>query len=118
MRLYSYLLIAALIFSGCSSKRSSDNYHRQSYQRHYSIIIDAEHKATPAGSRVLRTARDMATSGEIIRGACWDYLNTAYLRAGYPYAKRKRVYVSRKGGPYAPLSMIKPGDWLYYIITG
>ena len=64
---------------------------------------------------MLRAAREMSTSGEIIRGACWDYLNTAYLRAGYPYTKRKRVYLSSKGGPYAPSNMVQSGDWLYYI---
>jgi hypothetical protein len=109
------LTVSLFSFSNCSSKRSTAYKHQQSYNRHYAVIINAERKATHAGQRVLRTAREMSTSGEIIRGACWDYLNTAYLRAGYPHDKRQRVYLSRKSGPYAPAHMIRPGDWLYYI---
>lgn len=111
----SLLTVSLFSFSGCSSKRSSGYKHQQSYQRHYALIIHAERKATPAARKVLQMTRKMARSGEIIRGGCWDYLNAAYLRAGYPYDKRQRVYQSRKSGPYAPLSMIRPGDWLYYI---
>jgi hypothetical protein len=57
----------------------------------------------------------MVTSGVIVRGSCWDYLNAAFTRAGYPSAKRRIVYRKNKRGPYVDVARIRPGDWLYYI---
>ncbi|PID66791.1 MAG: hypothetical protein CR975_01185 [Gammaproteobacteria bacterium] len=74
-------------------------------------------KTTSAGRKILQTGRYMAlTSKEIVRGSCWDYINTVYTRAGYPQAKRRYVLKGQKNkGPYAKADMIRPGDWLYYI---
>jgi hypothetical protein len=52
---------------------------------------------------------------EILPGACWDWINTAYNRAGFPAKKRQTVYKTRKKGPYADPALIQPGDWLYYV---
>ena len=57
----------------------------------------------------------MVTQKVIIRGSCWDYLNAAYTKAGYPPARRRIVYRKGKRGPYANVARIQPGDWLYYI---
>ena len=53
----------------------------------------------------------------IIPGGCWDYANEVYNRAGYPNQPRKRqtIFKSSKSGPYANISLIQPGDFLYYI---
>ncbi len=57
----------------------------------------------------------MVTRGVIVRGSCWDYLDAAFTRAGYPPAKRRTVYRAGRHGPYAQPNKIRPGDWLYYI---
>jgi hypothetical protein len=51
----------------------------------------------------------------IVRGACWDYINAVYTRAGYPESKRRYVYRTAKKGPYADTKLIRPGDWLYFV---
>jgi hypothetical protein len=80
------------------------------------ILARAERDATPAGARVLAEARVMTVDRkEIVPGSCWDYVNTAYNRAGYPAARRKTVFKGGKGGPYATAQEIEGGDWLYFI---
>ena len=113
-----FLLIVALILAGCSSKSSRAEKHRQSYEQHYHLIMDAEKHATPEGRKVLKVTRQMYLDKKIVRGACWDYLNTAYNKAGYPHAKRKRIYFESKRGPYAPTYLLQPGDWIYHINHG
>jgi hypothetical protein len=79
------------------------------------IIRQSERRATPAAQHVLVTAHRMVTRGVIVRGSCWDYLNAAFKQAGYPPQKRRIVFKRPKRGPYADVSRIRPGDWLYYI---
>ncbi len=73
--------------------------------------------ASLAGNNILKTGNYMAmTSREVVRGSCWDYINTVYNRAGYPQSKRHYVLKGKKNrGPYAKANMIQKGDWLYYI---
>lgn len=79
-------------------------------------LLLAEAGATARGREILETGRIMTLARrEIIRGGCWDYANAVYNRAGYPHARRKTVFKSRKSGPYADLARIQPGDWLYYV---
>ena len=35
----------------------------------------------------------------ILPGACWDYVNAVWNKAGYPEAKRQVVYRSDRRGP-------------------
>ncbi|SUO95461.1 hypothetical protein [Suttonella ornithocola] len=86
------------------------------YTAKSSIVIDAETSATPAERSILRTIRKMAQSGEIIRGGCWDYLNIAWNRAGYPHTRRQNIFTgSYPNGPFADTNFIQVGDWLYHI---
>lgn len=79
-------------------------------------LLLAEAGATAEGREILKTGRTMTLARrEIIRGGCWDYANAVYNRAGYPAHLRRKVFKSRKSGPYADLRLIHPGDWLYYI---
>ncbi|RLA08484.1 MAG: hypothetical protein DRQ51_02490 [Gammaproteobacteria bacterium] len=83
-------------------------YHRQQ--------IQSSSQQQNNGQIVLSTAQKMVAKGEIIRGGCWDYLNVAYNRAGFDYQNRQTVFKShKKRGPFAKQSIIKPGDWLYFI---
>ncbi len=78
-------------------------------------IILAEMDAADAGKKVLEIGRGMALDEKtIVKGSCWDYINEVYRRAGYQTEKTV-VFKSPKSGPYADVSIIKPGDWIYYV---
>lgn len=101
------ILSLILLFLGCSSK-APKRYH----------ITNTSHPPTSyEGEKILRMGEIMALRDrEIIRGSCWDYIDTLYTRAGFPRNKRGYIFKTRKNSPpYAPLSIIKPGDWLYFI---
>jgi hypothetical protein len=68
-----------------------------------------------AGQKVLAKGREMVAKGVVLPGSCWDYINAVYTRAGYPESRRQKVYKTAKKGPYASISLIKPGDWLYFV---
>ncbi|MFN8258475.1 MAG: hypothetical protein U0W24_22495 [Bacteroidales bacterium] len=78
-------------------------------------IVEAENNTTDAGKAVLEVGRKMVFEEKaIIKGACWDYINEVFNRAGYG-TNKKAIFKSKKSGPYADINIIKPGDWLYYI---
>jgi hypothetical protein len=75
----------------------------------------AEAKASDEGRLVLETGRRMALVDRVvILGACWDYANAIYKRAGFPANKRKTVFNKPKTGPYADPGLFEPGDFLSY----
>lgn len=79
-------------------------------------LMSAIAKAEPSSKKVLHTIGDMMAAEEVIVGACWDYLNEAFNRAGYPSHSRKIIFKGTyENGPYADNNLIKPGDWLYYV---
>ena len=81
-----------------------------------SMITEAENKASDDGKKVLETGRTMTlVNKEILPGSCWDYANAVYDRAGYGWGKREDIFKGVKTGPYAEVSRIKSGDWLYYV---
>lgn len=108
------LLLPLILFScvACAASSSNDkiDHSKQSIKKRVT-------KNHSVGEKILKTGRYMAlTSKEIVRGSCWDYINTVYHRAGYPQAKRHYVLKGKKNsGPYAKPNTIQPGDWLYYI---
>ncbi len=79
------------------------------------IIESAEKRADAAARRVLAQARKMVEDKEIIRGSCWNWMDTAYTRAGFPKNRRIVIYNSTKKGPYVDLARLRPGDWIYHI---
>ncbi len=109
-------LILLVLFTGCSAKNSTvAAKHNKSYKKYYTFIINAENRATPSAKKVMKVTREMVESREVIRGACWDYLNRGFTRAGYPHAKRTIAFKSQKSGPYVSTKQIQTGDWLYHI---
>jgi len=88
---------------------------RSGEARYAALIRRAESSAAPAGRRVLRAARLMVERREIIRGSCWNWLNTAYKRAGYDAKNRRVIFRSKKSGPYADLNPLRPGDWIFHV---
>jgi len=100
------MLLVSLLQAGSSTK---------SYLKYKTFIEQAESKATPPAKKVMRTIRHMVANRVIIRGACWDYLNVAFTKAGYPPNKRTIIHKGIKRGPYVKSRKIHAGDWLYYI---
>jgi hypothetical protein len=78
-------------------------------------ILMAELKSPAPARKVLKTGRKLALEEKaIIRGSCWNWINTVFKRAGYA-ENNHIVFKSKKRGPYAKPGLIKPGDWLYYV---
>lgn len=81
------------------------------------VLEKAESYATSGGRKVLETSQEMIANKEVIVGACWDYINAVYDRAGFPDGLRSTVFKSKFKGPYVNLNedLVKPGDWLYFV---
>ena len=68
------------------------------------------------GRHVILTARGMMARNETVRGSCYRYLSEVFERAGHDdWRTRTIVHASDREGPYADLSRIRPGDWLYIV---
>ncbi len=69
--------------------------------------------AAIGGEAVLKTARRMMKDGVVIKGSCWDYANEVFRRTHH---HRTTVFKgSRTSKRFADVSLIRPGDWLYYV---
>lgn len=79
------------------------------------ILMSAEEKASPEGKVVLSTGRTMIENKKVVRGSCWDYANAIFNKSGFKADQRITPLKSKYNGPYADLSTIQPGDWLYFI---
>ena len=109
-------MMPKFIFSLILLLTLSVSARQNSYTKYQQFILRAEAKATAPARKVMQTVRHMVEQKVVIRGACWDYLDAAFTRAGYPRGKRSVAHKGSKGGgPYAPASKIRVGDWLYYI---
>jgi len=122
-------VLLTLLITGCASTPPEQTtvyvppeetvIEESSISSEENFLLTAESKATYQGRRILETGRQMTwIDEEIIPGGCWDYANEVYNRAGYPNRSGKRQTVfkgSRDNGPYADISLIQHGDFLYYI---
>ncbi len=108
IKIYLLLLIMILLFSSCSSRRTTP------YIR---TVNNAILFASPEGKIVLRTAHNMAyDKSVVVRGSCWNYINAIYKKAGFNgYKKSKIIFKGSKRGSYADQKIIQRGDWLYYV---
>nr|UOP04073.1 hypothetical protein LVJ77_06205 [Conchiformibius kuhniae] len=60
---------------------------------HMPLVLAAERYAVGKARNVLTQGRVMALfHKEVVRGGCWDYLDTVFTRAGVPRQARKTVY--------------------------
>lgn len=115
--------MSAPTFGGRINKQSTPSQtlsptSNESSSEQPNMLLMAEQKATPEGREVLATGRQMIEDELILPGGCWDYINEVYNRAGYPNQRSKRQTIfkgTKKRGPYADISQIQPGDFLYYI---
>ena len=106
------MIVAGLLVAGCAGQ--DIQYESPTRQISQSRRAEIWAKGTP-GKRVLDTGKAMIEKREILPGGCWDYINAVYNRAGYPEAKREKAYRTKKAGPYADVSLIQPGDWVYFV---
>ena len=67
------------------------------------------------GGRVLAMAIRMIEQETVIVGACWDYVNAVFTRAGFPAAKRVTIYQATERGPFAAPALLEHGDWIYFV---
>jgi len=112
-----FLLAASCVDMGAAGTRTATG--RAVTPSRQAVLDQAEQDATTAGRSILATGRRMATRDcDIIAGACWDYANSVYDRAGYDEDHRQTVFKSPKRGPYADLKLIRGGDWLYIVNHG
>ncbi len=116
------LALSLAFFGACASAPTSRHRATSGGDRTFrdgsslGLIEGAEDEASSGGRKVLAQARVMTVEDkEILPGACWDYVNTVWNRAGFSAKKRETVFKSKKGGPYAQTRDIQPGDWLYFI---
>ena len=62
---------------------------------------------------VLKIGYEMSyVSKTIIRGSCWGFVNAVYNKSGL---KKETIFSSKKGGPYAKINDLLPGDWIYHV---
>lgn len=123
MRVTLYLrvlvVLVSFIFSACSSMKSKSYSYSDGANKKIkdleSILDRSEEKASPVGKVILTTSRSMIAEREIVVGSCWDYINAVFNRAQYPPANRVTALKSKMVGPFADVTVIQPGDWLYFI---
>jgi hypothetical protein len=123
MKIALTLIMLNLVFSSCSMLRKKpEPFTNISDVDTDGNIIDlegilnrAEEKATPEGKTILNTGRAMVNDKKIVRGSCWDYANAVYNNSGLPANERITPLKSKIRGPYADLTSIEAGDWLYFI---
>jgi hypothetical protein len=118
LRPLTLALLAVALLAGCSSAPPRGHVSNRILRDGCTmdILEDAESDAPAAGRKILAQARKMTVDQKVILpGACWDYVNTVWNKAGYPEAKRSSTFKSKRGGPYAQPKDILPGDWCYFI---
>ena len=117
------LLILLLVLNSCAHvnpkpKPSQPNYDsvpNSKIKDLDSILNRAEESASAEGKLILSTGRFMIAEKKIVRGSCWDYIHAVYNQALYPVDMRVTALKSKIIGPFADVSLIRPGDWLYFV---
>jgi hypothetical protein len=111
-----------LLLGSCATVRGQDPTEAKTVSRARDLTVDSaaviawrRSEGGSAGAAVLRTALRMMEEKTIVKGACWDWVNKAFNDAGFPSADRETLFKGTEKGPYADPTLIKPGDWLYFV---
>lgn len=108
-------LTRALLNNSCYADEGDGNDEADQNQDEDSNDSNGSN-GSDAGEKILEMGQTMIDNDEIVRGSCWDFINATFNRAGYPSSKRDTILSGTKNsGPYADISIIEPGDWMYYI---
>ena len=108
-----FSLISCLVMAQINihNKSSLDNY----CQCEHVFLNSDTSTANKGGLKILQTGHQMALIDmKVIKGSCWDFVNAVYNRSGFANAKQT-IFSSKKNGPFAASSLVKPGDWIYHI---
>lgn len=107
----------AAVVKGGQTGRMPDFSGSRAGADHMPLVWAAEQQASGKVKGLLTQARVMALMRkEIVRGSCWDYLDTLYNRAGVPRHARKTVHRgSFAYGPFADPNRLQVGDWIYHV---
>ncbi len=82
----------------------------------FSLTMLGQVSASTPGQKVLREAQRAVHQRKLGHTSCWVYVDEIFRRAGYPRAKRGKVYHrSKYRGPYAPRHLYRKGDWIYFL---
>jgi hypothetical protein len=95
-------------------QKQTSEYKRTYVAEEIAVIAKQNAALETPGGKVLAVAVQMVTDNEYVTGACWDFINTVYNRAGYPREKRVNIFMKPEKGPFADPGLIKPGDWVMY----
>jgi hypothetical protein len=105
-------LISGLVVAqkNIAKKSSLDNYCQCEH-----VFTNSDTTNNKGSLKILQIGHQMALIDmSIIKGSCWDFVNEVYNRSGFSNEK-ETIFRSRKKGPYASSSVVKPGDWIYHI---
>jgi hypothetical protein len=103
------------LYAHFDSLQASDFISETQIPNLEAILDHAEASATPEARIVLIKAREMITTGVIVTGSCWDYIDEIFNRSGYGESKRSLIFRSSLPGPYVDDVLIQEADWLYFI---
>jgi len=109
------LITAATIdvFAQADHSAKTDIPHYCECSNNY-LDIDSSESLSP-GEKVLKTGFIMTqVNKKVVKGSCWDFVNQVYRSANIAELK-ETVFHSKKSGPYAPSTLVQPGDWIYHI---
>lgn len=132
---YIWGLSLALLLTACATQQSSSVMYQANQKKakivakqnestqfgttdvdYLGLILAAEQATSGSVRSVLAEARRMTLFEKaLVQGSCWDYLDKVWTRAGVPRVKRQVVFKSKQQGPFASVSTLQPGDWLYHI---
>jgi hypothetical protein len=75
-------------------------------------LTRASAQASPGARRVLETVREMLDGAVITRGSCYTWVNAVFRRAG---GAREAAFNGDRRTNWADASMLRPGDWVFFI---
>ena len=85
--------------------------------KRYGTIVEQSIKDTNITLQrdILQNALKFVSSGKIIKGSCWDYINAVYNESNITKKDREVIFKSKSSGKYADKKLLKSGDWIYHI---
>jgi hypothetical protein len=75
-------------------------------------LTRAAAQSAPGARRVLDAAKAMIDGGVVTRGSCYTWVNAVYRRATGP---RQTVFEGDRRNRWADASLLRPGDWVFFI---
>jgi hypothetical protein len=95
--------------SDSTSNKSEDNFCGCESVEKVKNCASCFEKSGP----ILKIGYEMSyVTKTIVRGSCWGFVNAVYNKSG---VTKETIFSSKKGGPFAKINDLKPGDWIYHV---